>query len=198
MPTATPVPTQIPLPALGLTYQSGGLLFDDPYVCGAGFFGTIAGGVAPYTATYSVSGPTDAFSLGSFTIAADGAYESPPGFINYSVIPDAVYDVTIMISDSAVPPNTLNLDNLFRATITDMCGPAPTPVPTAAFVPAGPVSTGHLVVASPAPPVAKAAQGEPKKLALTGTDTSAVQWALLSIAGGALLLGAPLRRRSRG
>lgn len=182
-----------------------GLAFEDPYNCGAGFFGDVAGGNAPYTIAYSISGPAGTYDLGSFSVPQAGHYDSPVGFIDYAVIPDAVFSVSITISDSSNPPLSLTRADLFSALITDQCDgpvvvqPAITPIPTAVFVPASPVSTGHLVTAADnaisAPKPAPAADAKPKELALTGIDLRLVSWALWLIAVGALFVGAPWGRR---
>lgn len=201
MPTVDPVP----LLTFGLG-SAGNLGVQDPYTCGEGFFGEVGGGTAPYTVAYTINGPGGMFDLGSFMVPAAGAYLSPVGFVDYSVIPDGVYSIDVSITDSSNPARTIDRPGLFATTVTDDC-PDPAAV-AAAAAPAGAVaqiaSTGHLVTAdsiSIAAPVAATtaatAAGQPKSLALTGSSSVVMlQWALLLIAIGALAMGSPWRRRT--
>lgn len=210
VPTPTAVPTAIPVPVAPgvLSVGVGGLGVSDPYVCGGGFVGTIAGGVAPYVLTYSIAGAGGVVDLGSFPVPTAGGYTSPPGFIDYSTVVDGVYTVSLTLSDSAVPPSTLVRNDFFTATITNVCGPpapAPAPVSAPVAIVTSPASTGPLVTTTgpsvftpttvtPATPTVDA---EPKQLALTGTKLDLTMWALMMIATGALIATSPWTRRNR-
>lgn len=185
----TPAPPAMPGEILTLATTAGdGLELEDPYNCGAGFFGDVGGGTPPYVLQYTIANSADTIDLGTFPVAGPGHYDSPPGFIDYSAVPDAVYEVSITISDSSAPPLSLTRANLFSAFITDYCPlPTPVPQPTAVFVPASSFTTGHLVTAL-YPPIgpAKPKASLPKELALTGIESQLAAWALWMIAIGLL------------
>lgn len=179
-PTPTPAvsPTAAPAATPTPTFEAGPADLDldtidlvDPYMCGAGFAGVVTGGTAPYQLSYVISGTAGTFDLGAFTVVAAGSYGSPPGYIDYSVVPDGAYDVAIAVTDSSVPPKDLLLDPAFVAQVTELCTVAgrPTPdpqptvvaapiaMPTAVFVPTYPtavfVPTYPTSVFVPASPV---------------------------------------------
>jgi len=128
-----------------------GLWLTDPYTCGAGFDGNIAGGTAPYTMTYTLTPAAGGapIVLASFTLTANGNYTTPAGYINYATLPAGSYTVTVLVTDAA----SLTAAATFTANITTDCGdepPAPTPEPTA--VP--PAPTPAPPAPTPAPPPA--------------------------------------------
>lgn len=207
-PTPAPPPATA-VPDIPVAPLIADLSLADPYVCGGGFFGSISGGAAPYTVAYAIIGAPGAINLGGFTVQSAGPYTSPPGFIDYSVVPDSTYQVAVSVADSSNPPLTA-MAPLFAAQITDVCQAPPVPAPTAVFVPAVSITTstiGAVVPAiSPFVPTAKPATVSPappippRELALTGTESWAAQWAIWMIAAGALLLCSPWadRRESNG
>lgn len=98
---------------------------DDPIVCGGQFFGSIEGGLAPYTITHVItdSGGT-ATMLTPTVLAAAGPWAATN--IDYAVVADGTYTVDVSFSDSAGNTDA----KTFTTLITDVCAsPAPDPGP---------------------------------------------------------------------
>lgn len=146
----------------------------------------------PYQISYLIQNAANTFSLPAFQIAI-GGYVTPPGYINYGVVPAGVYSVSLTVSDASNPVNAITLPNFFQANITSLCTVAAAPTAITALVP--PVVTSVITAGAPVPvPVVQPAV---PVLAVTGSpNTEMALFGLLLIAVGALILGsAQLRRR---
>jgi len=128
--------TPTPIPALGTIdgtrpsavsalavlpgVDTDGISITDPYVCGAGFTGQLAGGTGPFTLSYSIRNDTNSYDLGGFSVA-DRMYTSPAGYVDSSVIAAGTYSVRIMVTDSSEPAQSVTLNDSFSAQISDTC-----------------------------------------------------------------------------
>jgi len=151
----------------------------DPYQCGEGFSGVVVGGRAPYRISYLVRGPAGIENLGSITVADEGGYRTPPGFIDEALFTPGRYSVSIEVTSA--DRQTLKLDDLLDVSIGASCNPERT------------------VVAEPPPSAvlgsATADATESPVLAFTGgstATTSAIGLSLITL-GSALYIS--IRRR---
>ena len=169
----------------------------DPFQCGVGFFGEIAGGLAPYNLIYTLTPPDGApVVLPATVVDQAGSYNIPPGIIDFSTI-TGLHRVVLAITDSAGA--TLNPAATFDAVITDVCvrrtvvrGPAITAPDPVATVAETPVATAD--VAQVAAQDAGAADA-PRVIALTGVNSDVpFQTALLLLGAGFTSLAFQRRR----
>lgn len=99
-------------------YPADDFEFEDPIVCGGDFFGRIIGGGAPYTLTYNITGAGGTFDLGSYMVAAEGLFTSPPGFT--AGVPFGIYTVTVEARDTF----NQSIEKTFVGEISAVCDPA--------------------------------------------------------------------------
>ena len=160
-------------PYFGITVTSGTAAIFDPIPCGGQFSGTITGGTAPYTLAYTATATTP-INLGSFTVAAEGTFTAPDGFINYATFASGNYIVDYTATDA----NGRVLSGNFAAAIAGNCDPAATTVATTAPAAATP--------ATPVPAAAPAAGAATSELAHTGTTTTTLAMIALGFLGAGL------------
>ena len=160
-------------PYFGITVTSGTAAIFDPIPCGGQFSGTITGGTPPYTLAYTATATTP-INLGSFTVAAEGTFTAPDGFINYATFAAGNYIVDYTATDA----NGRVLSGNFAAAIAGNCDPAATTVATTAPAAATP--------ATPVPAAAPAAGAATSELAHTGTTTTTLAMIALGFLGAGL------------
>jgi len=98
---------------------------DDPITCGGQFFGTVSGGIPPYTVTHMLTSGGVSTVLPSTAVAAAGPWTASN--VDYTTHVNGSYQVDVLASDSA--GTTAN--KTFAAEITDDCAePTAVPEPT--------------------------------------------------------------------
>lgn len=165
--TPTPTPTY-PVVAPLTDARSSDFGATDPYICGDGFYGSIAGGVAPYNVSYVLAGPATT-NLPGFAVAAAGPYISPAPYVNYATQPFGTYTVVYTIRDSSPVPQSVS--GSFSANITNVCTPAPTPTARVVIVPGTPIVVPGTPIVVPGTPIVVVATPTPDFGFRTGIPT---------------------------